>query len=147
VGLCCAPNCAGRQCGPDGCGRGGACGNCSPCQTCNSESGQCQALPNGTPCGTQPGGGATRCCNGACPSPTCRPPGPITPLPPDCGQCGGCCASTFCEEDQNLKIVACRCESTIIFPGGPCGSDADCTAGAQAGLPACICGTCHAPPA
>ena len=28
--LCCAPNCAGRECGDDGCGNTGTCGSCCP---------------------------------------------------------------------------------------------------------------------
>ena len=35
AGLCRAPNCSGKQCGPDGCGNGGTCGDCLPGQTCN----------------------------------------------------------------------------------------------------------------
>jgi hypothetical protein len=61
AGLCCAPNCAGRQCGLDGCGGTGTCGSCPPCQTC-SDSGQCQPVPNGTPCSD----GNPLCLNGRC---------------------------------------------------------------------------------
>jgi hypothetical protein len=60
-GLCCAPNCAGRQCGPDGCGGGGTCGSCSQCQTC-SDTGHCQPAANGTPCND----GSPVCLNGQC---------------------------------------------------------------------------------
>ena len=38
--LCCVPNCAGRACGPDGCGRGGTCGTCPAGEACNAD-GQC----------------------------------------------------------------------------------------------------------
>jgi hypothetical protein len=63
-GLCCAPNCANRECGDDGCGRGGTCGcgtggactpgevcpagqecTCPSGQVCNPASGQCGAPP------------------------------------------------------------------------------------------------------
>ncbi|MFN8674827.1 MAG: hypothetical protein U0Z70_00490 [Thermomicrobiales bacterium] len=40
-GNCCVPNCAGRQCGDDGCGEGGTCGSCPGGSTCNATTGQC----------------------------------------------------------------------------------------------------------
>ena len=43
-GLCCAPNCAGRECGPDGCGNDGTCGSCAPGQTCGPN-GKCPGPP------------------------------------------------------------------------------------------------------
>lgn len=39
----CTPDCAGKQCGDDGCG--GVCGTCGADETCNGD-GQCQGLPN-----------------------------------------------------------------------------------------------------
>jgi hypothetical protein len=61
-GLCCAPNCSGRQCGPDGCGNTGQCGTCTQCQTCNEVTGQCSPVANGTPCND----GNPLCVNGRC---------------------------------------------------------------------------------
>jgi hypothetical protein len=61
-GVCCAPDCAGKQCGPDGCGRGGTCGTCSQCETCDEMSGQCSPVANGTPCND----GNPLCVNGRC---------------------------------------------------------------------------------
>ena len=43
----CSPNCAGRQCGSDGCG--GSCGTCPPGKVCNA-SGQCVSDGSGDPC-------------------------------------------------------------------------------------------------
>ena len=40
-GDCCVPNCAGKQCGPDGCGAGGTCGACPSGTVCNESTGQC----------------------------------------------------------------------------------------------------------
>lgn len=40
-GECCAPNCAGRLCGPDGCGGGGTCGACPSGTTCDEVTGRC----------------------------------------------------------------------------------------------------------
>ncbi len=39
--VACAPACAGRQCGPDGCD--GSCGACPAGEECNLETGRCQA--------------------------------------------------------------------------------------------------------
>ena len=55
-GLCCAPNCQGRECGPDGCGNGGTCGRCLPGQTC-SANGKCQGQATCSP---------ETCPNGCC---------------------------------------------------------------------------------
>jgi hypothetical protein len=145
AGLCCAPNCAGKQCGPDGCGNTGTCGSCPPCQTCDELTGKCQPLPNGTPCGSQSGGGTTRCCNGACPTPTCLPFGTVIPSP----EC-----FTACLDDKHPQccstVGACSCNGSTCActcyypdPSTPsCGSDADCFHT----TPACICGTCQVPP-
>jgi hypothetical protein len=57
TGLCCAPNCAGRSCGLDGCGQGGTCGSCSTGQVCD----------NGTCVCTNPSCPTGACdCNGSC---------------------------------------------------------------------------------
>ncbi len=40
-GACCAPNCSGRLCGPDGCGGGGTCGTCPSGTTCDETTGRC----------------------------------------------------------------------------------------------------------
>src|SRR5262245_42188265 len=135
AGLCCAPNCTGRPCGPDGCGRGGTCGSCPPCQACDEVSGQCLPRPNGTPCGTQsePGGGTTRCCNGTCPDPSCLG------------------ARQVCLDEENCEVSCCTqlpqgtCPGTTCVcgsngPGGLCGSDSDCNGGSNR----CVCGQCCA---
>jgi hypothetical protein len=87
--LCCAPNCAGRQCGPDGCGRGGTCGSCPRCQTCSG--GSCTNVANGTSCNFTNDDGRPaigQCTNGAC---TCKPNGAFC----DCADAptvAGCCS-------------------------------------------------------
>ncbi len=53
----CTPNCAGKTCGPDGCG--GSCGSCGVCQTCSG--GSCQNNADGTVCGP-----ATPCASDSC---------------------------------------------------------------------------------
>ncbi len=67
----CTPNCAGLQCGSDGCG--GSCGTCASGQTCSN--GVCTAA-----CPT----GQTQC-NGSCVD--------TSTDPNNCGACGNVCAS------------------------------------------------------
>jgi hypothetical protein len=52
-------NCAGRQCGGDGCG--GVCGDCGDGQACNLASAQCECVPDcgARTCGTDPRCGAS----------------------------------------------------------------------------------------
>ena len=59
VGECCAPNCDGRQCGPDGCGNSGTCGMCPSGSKCDTATGRCGCTPQTCPDG---------CCddNGVC---------------------------------------------------------------------------------
>jgi hypothetical protein len=146
-GMCCAPNCAGRTCGTDGCGKGGTCGNCGVCQTCTAQ-GTCQPVTNGTECGTSSHGGSTlRCCNGACPDPDCTPGGEHDGCPGPCGVNGqNCCSggADFC-----LGSPPSRCFCTFYdFTGMRCGSDTECERSSQdPPLTACICGTCQVPPA
>jgi hypothetical protein len=96
----CAPNCAGKSCGADGCGGsspdctdktcgddgcGGSCGACGSCQECHG--GSCGPAPDDTPCAD---GGL--CLNGTCnPFPNCLPSG---------NSCGGnpaFCCSGICD--------------------------------------------------
>jgi len=58
----CVPNCAGKECGYDGCG--GACGRCSRGHVCNNLSGVCSCTPNcaGRTCGVDGCGGTCGIC-------------------------------------------------------------------------------------
>lgn len=82
---CCVPNCAGRQCGDDGCGNGETCGTCATGQTCDAETGTCkggacsaQNCPNGC-CDTagtcHPGNTNSACGVGGVACETCPSPG------------------------------------------------------------------------
>src|SRR5262245_54858048 len=76
-GACvCAPKCAGKKCGDDGCG--GNCGLCSVDQTCNP-SGQCVCTPNCTnkTCGPNGCGGSCGICGAgtSCSAGSCVPNG------------------------------------------------------------------------
>jgi hypothetical protein len=129
--------------GSFGCGGTGTCGSCPPCQTCNELTGQCSPVANGTPCGSQPGGGTTRCCNGSCPTPTCLPFG--TKLPDIACFTVACPSKNFPRCCSNESACSCNgeaCECECYYGDPSCGSDADCFHT----TPACICGTCQASP-
>ncbi len=73
----CTPQCAGRQCGPDGCG--GDCGVCAAGQTCSAD-GLCA-------------GGATDDVLGADGTPDVPSPGDVGNDEPHSGGGGGCNAA------------------------------------------------------
>jgi hypothetical protein len=100
----CQPNCAGKNCGDDGCG--GSCGNCGigfACQggtcTCTCPGGQ-QCLSNGS-CGMLCTSDAN-CLNGC----VCSGFPPVSGGPQLCGAAGGC------------GDVPQRCSSTAECPAG-----------------------------
>jgi len=91
-GICCVPNCAGKQCGDDGCG-----GSCGPCNGGSCPAGAC-TCPNGqTNCGgtcvdlaTSGGncGSCGRSCAGGCVHGACACPGNNAGLcPSGCFSC------------------------------------------------------------
>jgi hypothetical protein len=98
----CIPQCAGQQCGDDGCG--GSCGSCGAV-ACNGAICLCAAQVDGTDCG-----GGRQCSSGVCATPPgCRNLG--------CFRAADCC-SGFC----NLGIVVCFSSNA----GQPCTVDSDC---------------------
>lgn len=135
--VACTPQCAGKQCGLDGCG--GVCGFCMPGQVCQPFSGlcvQCQVNCTGKACGSDGCGGSCGMC----------PPGEICDAQGLC-QSGGCvpnCTGKHCGGDG--------CGSTCgdCLPGEACdgaGQCIPCTAdcsGKQCGDDSCggTCGTC-----
>jgi hypothetical protein len=124
----CTPNCAGKECGPDGCG--GFCGTmgggCPAAETCSN--GQC--LTSAT-CGDG-------LCNGTETSLTC--PGDCECIPncagKDCGpdgcggSCGGCSLGFACTE------------AGTCVPGTACFSDADCNDSDQCTTDYCVARVC-----
>lgn len=84
-GNCCAANCAGRQCGPDGCGNGGTCGTCPTNSTCN-QAGQC--IPNCVP---------------QCQGKQCGPD--------QCGGiCGNCPSGSVCDVQHGQCVAVPNCD-------------------------------------
>jgi hypothetical protein len=108
AGNCCVPNCAGRQCGDDGCGNGETCGNCNPGQTCNETTGQC----TGPTCNPE------SCPDGCCQGAACVLPEQQTNQ--TCGGNGAACAAC------GVGGVGGVCRSGACHA---CSSDAECGAG------------------
>ncbi len=163
----CTPQCAGKQCGSDGCG--GSCGTCTAPQTCGGGGtpgvcggGACRPVtgcPAGANCGTIPDGcGGTLSC-GTCPAgQVCGAGGvanicgcaPLTacPAPFDCGSypdgcggtlnCGTCKAPETCGGGPQANVCGCT-PTTCAFLGANCGTVSD-GCGRQLN-----CGTCTAP--
>ncbi len=132
-----ATQCAGKQCGSDGCG--GTCGSCGQGYTC--QLGLCQAQPcvpacTGKQCGPDGCGGVC----GKCPSGhVCAADGQCFCVPDcsgkQCGDngCGGSCGT--CSEGYSCQAGICK--------AGPC--TPSCT-GKQCGDNGCggLCGNCPA---
>jgi hypothetical protein len=102
----CEPQCAGAQCGDDGCG--GSCGECSPPEVCNQ--GQCQSdcAQELTPC------------NSDC-----------VDLASDPGHCGDC--DRACAPGEECRESTCLSSGQDGGNGG--GSDTGCGCGASGSLP------------
>jgi hypothetical protein len=124
-GLCCVPNCAGRTCGPDGCGNADGCGTCPAGQPCSDE-GRCgcnaQTCPDG-------------CCdlNGLCvPGNTLQ----------NCGTGGEACEPcSNAEICQNGQCVTCSPNCTCMgqnFCAEPADNTTCFVADAGEG-PECVC--------
>lgn len=143
-GNCCAPNCAGKACGDDGCGAGGTCGSCPSGQTCTPD-GQCQGscVPQcrGRQCGPDGCGGSC----GTCPTgSTCNDNSGQCLCTPDCtgkqcgpNGCGGSCGT--CGTGQTCTAAG-QCQNTCsaqTCPNGCCDAAGKC----QGGGTAQACGT------
>ncbi len=102
-GTCvCNRACAGRACGPDGCG--GSCGSCGARETCTT-AGQCVCVPSCPEmfCGAD-GCGGTCACTGVCRGAVCCPIGTRN--------CAGTCCDTI--------IPGCGCEGACVPMGSLC---------------------------
>ncbi|MFT3711608.1 MAG: hypothetical protein QM817_28560 [Archangium sp.] len=134
-GCMCTPQCAGKQCGSDGCG--GSCGTCMSGQSCSATS-QCNCQPQcagkqcgndgcGGVCGTCMGGqmctpGGTCACTPSCAGRTCGSDG--------CGgTCGSCAATEFCNTAGACEMGSNPCAGKSCGPDGQGGSCGSCAAG------------------
>lgn len=147
----CVPQCAGRDCGPDGCG--GVCGDCDAGEEC--QQGVCRDLcqPDceGRVCGGDGCGGSCGMCEAgeACDDGVC---GAV--CSPDCdgrvcgpdgcgGFCGNCGVGAFCTEAGQCEAVCMpSCDGRRCGDDGcgglcgVCGPDEACDADGQCG-PVC----------
>jgi agmatine/peptidylarginine deiminase len=133
----CVPNCAGKQCGDDGCG--GSCGTCPSGKTCQNY--QCVGCtPNcaGKECGDDGCGGSC----GACPSGyDCSTTGKCIPwCTRDCtnkecgddncgGSCGTCPSGKTCQNYQCVEICVPNCAGKECGDNGCGGSCGECKPG------------------
>ena len=135
----CIPACAGKECGPDGCG--GLCGMCLVGQACVD--GKCECIPAcaGKECGPDGCGGSCGACSGgkACDAQGlcqggCVPSCTFQQCGPDgCGgTCGTCPVGLACQEEFGMCAcppncvtleckMACSCAMNCI--GKECGSN------------------------
>lgn len=139
-GLCCAPNCGGKQCGPDGCGNGGTCGACAPGQRCNLDTAQCE----GPVCNRQ------SCPNGCCDRNGICQPGASSQ---QCGRGGIACFACGPNQYCSTETGACRDKPPCgpeTCPNGCCVPQPDgpdiCDTTKQGCTPggACCAGCCDA---
>lgn len=121
----CTPNCAGRRCGPDGCG--GSCGSCSGGAQCTSGTCECP--------------GDSVFCRGAC-VPGCIGEAIVNPITCDCCQTGlscqfgGDCCSGECQTQPGGGGKLCVGRAI----GQVCDFDAQCN---QTSCPDCPPHTCR----
>ena len=119
LGACCTPGCAGKACGPDGCG--GACGTCPGTLSCDG-AGACGCAAGLTVCGTACVNTQSDVLNcGGCDAP-CTPPEVCalgqcdTACPAGYEDCGGSCA------DLATDPTHCGDCATVCGPGATCQS-------------------------
>ncbi|MBU1431201.1 hypothetical protein KKF91_11740 [Myxococcota bacterium] len=111
-GAChCLPQCAGRECGPDGCG--GACDVCGGGEVCQVDSGRCVCAPS--------------CVGRQCGGDGCG------------GNCGGCAPGTMCNEGR--CVCAPSCLNRACGDDGCGGSCGDCAPGLRCEAGRCLCPT------
>jgi len=101
-GLCCSPDCKGKQCGPDGCG--GSCGSCPSGEKCSNNSCVCSYLQ----CGNSCCGANDVCVDGNCCRPQCENK--------ECGDdgCGGSCGTCA----SGLSCQSGKCVAPTTCPDG-----------------------------
>jgi hypothetical protein len=144
-GECCPSDCAGRQCGDDGCGAGGTCGTCPTGQTCNDSTGQCQGGPTCIgllqPCDT-----SDQCCaadrttcgdNSEGEKACCRTLGEA------CTASGGECCMVIVDEGQDQ--AHCSPQGACGGTGAACRFNEACLSGVCCGAVHGGFGTCGSP--
>ena len=144
-GLCCAPNCAGRQCGPDGCGKAGPVapvGSARPAPP-RARVSRCPTGPSAAP----PPTAAPRCAVAMAPAPI-RLASPVGWTTRGCpGPCGGngqnCCLANVAIR-AFASTITIRC-LVLRHSGMPAAAISSARV-VPKNASACICGTCQVPP-
>ncbi len=135
AGVCCAPTCSGRNCGPDGCERGGTCGTCGAGRVSDEGAGRCVCT-------------AETCPTGCCGDSRCQP-GNTTQF---CGRDGAVCELCHPGESCNDSRCTCSpqsCPTGQVCSGGRCvctpqSCPNGCCADEPGGLLGCRPGTANA---
>ena len=131
-GICCEPQCAGKECGDDGCG--GVCGDCGPQGSCEADSCICQSYCVGKECGDDGCGGSCGWCDtGFCTEEgTCQwGIGCVYGHQPTCGGCSceecvcammpSCCNSSWDWGCASLCAMTCEgCDAISTCGDGQC---------------------------
>ena len=143
-GTCCAQQCAGKECGPDGCG--GVCGVCEANAVCTIDA-KCLCIPDcaGKECGPDGCGGSCGECSKDCPVyEECWAGHCVALCQPDCTgkECGddGCgCPCGECAEGQECVDGGCICMPSCEDNCGDDGCGGSCAEpipeGCHQGLP------------
>jgi hypothetical protein len=140
LGECCAPNCNGKQCGPDGCGNTGTCGTCSGDLTCDESSGKCLCTAENCPDGC--------CSNGPGNPGTCESGETFQQGGAGGAHCAHCANTQTCQGQQCVGCTQgnCTCsgQSACLTPEAPnviCSVNEFCyCAVTTAGVPVCASG-------
>jgi hypothetical protein len=139
----CIPQCAGKQCGPDGCG--GSCGSCTPPDICDHNF-QCVCEPQcaGKQCGPDGCGGS---CGSCTPPDSCDPSGQCIPPALNCGDiyicykgCGSDFTCMFSCQGQGCASAQAPAQGLLDCALQLCASD--CTYGVDTTCEACLQTSC-----
>jgi hypothetical protein len=136
----CQPDCAGLECGPDGCGDTCPPG-CGAGETCNESTGTCECAPDctGKQCGDDGCGGDCGTCGAG---ETCNQATGTCDCAPDCADkqcgddgCGGDCGT--CDAGQVCSPAGACVEDTSCSHDRECPPDMVCAAGTCVAGSAC----------
>ncbi len=131
--VCCTPQCAGKECGDDGCG--GSCGTCPQGASCvdgqcmcswgSSCSSDCTPQCAGKECGDDGCGGSCGTCpvGAACNSGACEPvcgDGICLDGQEDCTTCADDCGPCGCQPTGAKGCDGCACEACVCAADPAC---------------------------
>jgi len=122
----CAPDCAGKVCGDDGCG--GSCGSCAANEACSADQSVCECVPacTGKVCGDDGCGGS---CGDCAANEACSADQSVCECVPACtgkvcgddgcgGSCGACGADEVCSIDQSkCQTQGDTCQNPFVGAG------------------------------